>query len=185
MIMSSRSSIMPLAWRTALLAAGVLMLGMQLRSQGPRIDVLVKPSAAMSSTVANASVQPQSAATELLGASYPAIAAHPLFDASREPWAPPALPPAAVAIPPPPPLKPAPTPPNSYTLVGLVSTGAHRTALLRHQDGRVLLLTEGQELDGWQVRKIEANRVQLESEGSKFAIAFPTLKATGRPGVAP
>jgi len=100
--------------------------------------------------------------------SYPAIAARPLFYPSRAPWVPPAPPPEE---PPPPPTLPL----TDYALVGVIVSGTSRSALIRQmREGRTVLLSEGQELEGWKLREI--TRERLYFTGGDATYEMPLLK---------
>ena len=111
--------------------------------------------------------------------SYPSISAHPLFYASRQPWVAPsitALPARAVAAAPP---KPSLPPPRNYMLIGTVQSGMARTALLRSANGKTVVLSEGQTLDGWTLREIQHDRLKFEADGAIFELTFPTALKRG------
>ena len=105
--------------------------------------------------------------------AYPAIAEHPLFYPTRQPWVPPppkAAPPALPA--------PAPTavhPLQKYQLVGIVISEGARTALLKSSDGgKTVAISEGQQLNGWTLREISRDAAHFESAGDAYDLKFPT-----------
>jgi hypothetical protein len=105
-------------------------------------------------------------------ATYPAIAAHPLFSASRAPWVPAPEPPPEVA----PAVLP---PPNGYTLVGVVLSGGTRSAILKSTNAtKTVTINEGEVLGGWALRSIDAAGLHFEASGQTFDLAF----AAGRQG---
>jgi hypothetical protein len=170
-------AVWPYAWRIALLLAAAVALGAQF-SGGTAV-----PPSRVASSVAPGSEVPKAEPADA-AASYPAIAMYPLFDPSRKPWQPPPV--VAVVAPvflPPP--RPAPLAPRGYTLIGMVTTGSHATALLRGYAGTTVRLTLGQMLDGWRVRAIGHGRVRLEAQGASYEIAFPGISLTGRPRTVP
>ncbi len=97
-----------------------------------------------------------------------AVLEHPLFYVSRTRWAPP---PAPVEEPPP----PAPSTLNNYSLVGVIVSGTSRSALIRLAgEGRTILLSEGQELEGWTLREVTRERLYFTSGDSSYEM--PLLK---------
>jgi hypothetical protein len=115
-------------------------------------------------------------------AIYPAITAHPLFDPSRTPWAPPARKLAAQA---PPMLPTALLPPRGYLLLGLVNAPHQRSALLRDPFGKTVFLTEGQLLANWTVGRIDGRGVHLRADGAHVDLTFPSARDTGSPANRP
>lgn len=99
-------------------------------------------------------------------ATYPSIQAHPLFYPSRTRWAPP---PAPVEEPPP----PAPSPLNDYTLIGVILSGASRSAIIRlSRENRSFVLSEGQELEGWTLREITRERASFVSGDAAYEMTL-------------
>ena len=157
----------PLGWRTTVvLLAGVaavwqLAAPTELPVSVPPRDV---PAAVPAMTgPAAAPVSP----------AYPAIAEHPLFYSTRQPWVPP--PPKAA---PPAPQAPAPTavhPLQKYQLVGVVISQGARAALLKSSDGgKTVAISEGQQLNGWTLREITRDTAHFESGGDTYDLKFPT-----------
>jgi hypothetical protein len=98
--------------------------------------------------------------------AYPSIAEHPLFQASRMPW---------VAAPLPSPVSPSDLvpPPGGYTLAGIVLSGGERSAILQSAGtARVRVLTEGETLDGWTLRRIDADGAHFEAGSQTFDLAI-------------
>ena len=107
---------------------------------------------------------------------YPGIAEHPLFSPSRRPWAPPPKP-LADAAPPAPKL----APPSGYTVAGVIVGDDVRRALLKPSGGGpIVILREGQEVDGWTLRAIGPDRLQFEMDGSVYDLGFPAPRQGGR-----
>jgi hypothetical protein len=101
-------------------------------------------------------------------AAYPAIGERPLFYPTRTRWTPPPPPPA------PPPVVRAPPPLTGYTLAGVVVSGDSRTALVKAQNGRTTtILTEGQQLDGWTLQKIDETKLLFNAGNSTYEMKLP------------
>ena len=98
--------------------------------------------------------------------SYPAIAAHPLFSPTREPYvAPPPPPPAAAA---------ADSPLHDYRLLGTVVEGDTRIALLKPPDNRkTIRAVPGQIIDGWTLREITPDTLEFANGAERFSLHFP------------
>lgn len=155
----------PLGWRsaavllTALAAIWQLAMPTELPLSGfPPETSAAAPTAAERS----AAVSP----------AYPAIAEHPLFYPTRQPWVAPELKPA----PPPPPaqVSTAVHPLQKYQLVGVMISSGARTALLRSPDGKTAAISEGQNLSGWILREISHDALHFESSDAVYDIKFPT-----------
>lgn len=81
-------------------------------------------------------------------ASLAAVIERPLFAANRRPLAHAAAAPAAD--------------PKTFSLAGITIAGGERAAFVRHAGSPAIQrLTEGQEIDGWTVRAIAADRITL------------------------
>jgi hypothetical protein len=96
---------------------------------------------------------------------YAAIAEHPLFDPTRSPYvAPkPAAPPAAPAL----------SPLREYTLLGIVIGNGARVAFLKPPaDGKTVIATEGQAIDGWTLRRITPGRLRFENGAAGYDMRF-------------
>jgi hypothetical protein len=156
----------PLGWRSAvmLLAALTVVWQLAMPAQLP-VSALAPspPTAAPPAADPVAQVSP----------AYPAIAEHPLFYPTRQPWVPPA-PKAA----PPAPQAPVPTashPLQKYQLVGVVISKGARAALLKPSDGsKIVTISEGEQLSGWTLREISRDALRFESNGDAYDIKFPT-----------
>lgn len=99
----------------------------------------------------------------------------PLFEPSRRAFVPPPPPRAA----PPPPKVAAPPPPvPAFRLLGVVASGERSIAIITHP-GRptAMRLETGDLIDGWQIERIEPNRVVLARAGQKKRIEiFPRVE---------
>ena len=126
----------PLGWRSAVLLLAGLAAVWQLAMPIELPVSALPPSPPAATPPASASVAPVSPA-------YPAIAKHPLFYPTRQPWAPPA--PKAAPPTPPAPIPAAAHPLQKYQLVGVMISEGARTALLRPSDGgKTVSISEGQ-----------------------------------------
>lgn len=156
----------PLGWRSTFMLLAVLTAVWQLA-----MPVELPVSALPPNAPAAAPAAADAAAAVVPG--YPAIAEHPLFYPTRQPWAPPA-PKAA----PPAPQAPAPTtvhPLQKYQLVGVVISEGARTALLKPSDGgKTVTISEGQQLNGWTLLEISREALHFESAGDAYDLKFPT-----------
>jgi hypothetical protein len=100
-------------------------------------------------------------------ATYPAIAAHPLFAASHAPWVPAPEPPPTVA----PAFLP---PPSGYTLIGVVLSGGTRSAILKSTNAtQTVTINQGEALGAWTLRGIDWAGLHFEADGHTFDLAFP------------
>jgi len=102
----------------------------------------------------------------LVSSGYPMIAEHPLFQASRAPWA---------AAPQPTPVAPSDVapPPSGYILAGVVLSGGERSAILQPAGAaKVRVISEGETLDGWTLRRIDANGLHFVAGSQTFDLAF-------------
>jgi general secretion pathway protein N len=108
---------------------------------------------------------------------YAAISMRPLFNIERRRDPPP---------PPPAPPKPPPLPSvGNYRLVGLILSPDLRMALvMRRQDGREVQLREGDALDGWTVKEINATGVRLSGAGAATELTIPKAASSGLPAMA-
>lgn len=145
-------------WRIALVvmaaaAAAVVLIASpaQFRGPEPATDRLADREAA----------EPTAEPIPARNVNYPVIAERPLFYPTRTPWKPP--PPE-----PPPPPEVAPSALASYSLVGVVLSDGLRAALVRAQDKKTTVLSEGQELEGWTLKSITENRLHFAAGGSTF-----------------
>ncbi|HEY1300533.1 MAG TPA: hypothetical protein VGF07_08545 [Stellaceae bacterium] len=151
----------PLAWRGAVVVAAVLAIAVQFAAPTRFSLPAPRPSAGSDAPAP----EPRAAAPARVG--YPAIAEHPLFDPSRQPWAPPAPPPhpdvAATG----------PAALQNYELSGVVISAHGRTALLRTKaGGKILILSEGQKFDGWTLQLVGPEGLHFDSGGSGYDLKF-------------
>ncbi|MGH7065378.1 MAG: hypothetical protein ACREET_14990 [Stellaceae bacterium] len=167
MIVQSAGALLtaPLVWRSALVVAAALAAASQIAA--PTKLTVAAPASLAPSAAAEAAGR---AAVLPRQASYAAIAEHPLFYPTRQPWVAPASPAA--------PDRPVPPPKGAsslenYQLTGIV-IGAHgRTAVLKTKSGsKTVILTEGQKLDGWTLRAIGPDQLRFEAAGSSFDLKF-------------
>jgi hypothetical protein len=146
-------AVIALAWRLILVAAAAYALFAVWNVPPVNLPAPRGPLAAAEAAQAAAAPATTTAAAV---ASYPAIAAHPLFYPSRSPWRPP---------PPPPPKPPAPKAPptlTKYALVGLIVSGDTRIALIKPPGSeKTILLGVGQELNGWMLKEITRDRLRF------------------------
>jgi hypothetical protein len=149
----------PLAWRSVLvLAAGTAVIA-ELAFPWEQPAEMEPPSLPGPAELRHPGPPPP--------ATYPAIAAHPLFSASRAPWVPAPEPPPAVA----PVVLP---PPNGYTLVGVILSGGTRSAILKsYNAAKTVTINEGETLSGWALRSIDAAGLHFEANGQTFDLGFP------------
>jgi hypothetical protein len=155
----------PLGWRSAVLLLAVLTALWQLAMpiELPVSAPPPSPPAAMPPAASVAAVSP----------AYPAIAEHPLFYPTRQPWAPPA--PKAAPPAPPAPVPRAVHPLQKYQLVGVVISEGARSALLKPSDGgKTVTISERQQLNGWILREITRDALHFESGDAAYDLTFPT-----------
>jgi hypothetical protein len=103
----------------------------------------------------------------------------PVFSSTRRP-PPPAAPKEAAS---PVMTTPPPQPPQTLkqlTLVGVVLTPDQRIAFIRAGNGLVSPAVEGQDVGGWQLKKILSDRVALAFGSTAQEILFPLQKTEGR-----
>ena len=155
----------PVGWRMGLILAACVAVTIQLA------DPLQPPSQAMPTTAADP-VGREAQARER--ADYSAIAAHPLTQATRQPWAraaPPPLDARRTTVP----------PPSDYALAGLVLSGGTPSAILKPSNlGKSLVIGEGETLNGWTLRRIDALGLHFEADGRAYDLGFPIVPADGR-----
>jgi hypothetical protein len=150
----------PLAWRSlaviagATAAAALLTTPLRLPLSGPI-------SAASSAAPRPADAPPRQAVL------YPAIAAHPLFSPTREPYVPPKVPaPATVAEQ---------SALHEYLLLGTVVEGVTSVAILKPPGSReAIRAVPGQTIAGWKLRRITPDALQFENGAARFALHFPS-----------
>jgi hypothetical protein len=106
--------------------------------------------------------------------SFAAVFARPLFSPSRRPAASTTVASGALA--------------GRYVLLGLVSVGDKRHALIADGDRRIEL-AEGAAIDGWTVTRIEQDRVLLSSPAGRTTLtlraAAAASAAAAKPGTSP
>jgi hypothetical protein len=149
----------PLAWRGLVVLAAALTAA-ALLAMPVRLPVRQPATASAPAAPSAAAAPPQPAA------SYPAIAAHPLFSPTREPYvAPPAPPPAAAAET---------SALHDYRLLGTVVEGNTRIALLKPPDNRkTIRAVPGQIIAGWTLREITPDTLEFANGAERFALHFP------------
>ncbi len=153
----------PLLWRGALaaLTAGVVVaeLNRPWQTPAPAVPMLAAPGEGSR----------QGRPHQIAAADAAAIAEHPLFFPSRRPWVAPAqnpLPPPAAA--------PDRAPPSGYTLIGVILGDAVRRAVLRRADAqKTMIVSEGEDVDGWTLRAIRPDGLRFEANGAAYEMAFP------------
>lgn len=153
-----------LGWRFAALLASAAALAIMLTVGSDRFGAAAPPAAPPAP--GKAEKPAAEAPPEPRDLSYPAIAAYPLFYPTRAPWTPP--PPK-----PPPPQAAAPSTLSGYSLVGVVESGDKRSALIRQQTQPVVILSEGQEIDGWTLKKITPSRLYFSSAEASYEMTRP------------
>jgi hypothetical protein len=156
----------PLGWRSAVVLSAALAAVWQLAMP---IELPVFATPPKASATAPAMADPVTAVVP----GYLAIAEHPLFYATRQPWAPP--PPTAAPTVPQAPAPAAPHPLQKYQLVGVVISKGARAALLKPSDGsKTVTISQGEQLSGWTLREISPDALHFESAGDAYDIKFPT-----------
>ncbi|HKM73467.1 MAG TPA: hypothetical protein VKF83_02925 [Stellaceae bacterium] len=160
----------PLSWRAVL----VLMAALPVAAEWIAPRELAQYAPALGTAI-NVPPQGSPAAAPSAG-TYPAIAAHPLFYPTRQPWAAPPPPAAAPAT-----AQTGPTPLANYILSGVVITNANRVALLKSSNtAKTIALAEGRELDGWTLREISRERLRFESGSATYDMSFPLAQKPAR-----
>jgi hypothetical protein len=105
--------------------------------------------------------------------TYAAIAEHPLFHPSRAPWVAPPAPPPAVA-------RATLQPPADYVLAGVVLSGGARSAIVKPGNAaKAVVVSEGETLNGWMLRRIDAAGLHFEAGGQTFDLGFPGPRPGG------
>ena len=156
----------PLGWRSAVLLLAVMTAVWQLA-----VPIELPVSAPLPSPPA--ATPPAAASVAAVSSAYPAIAEHPLFFPTRQPWAPP-VPKAAPPVPPAP-VPAAAHPLKKYQLVGVMISEGARTALIMPSDGgKTVFISEGQQLNGWTLREITREALHFESGDAAYDLKFPT-----------
>ena len=160
----------PLAWRAVLVLAAALAVATLWIA--PREPVQYTPAPAGGNNAPKAGNPAGARAAR----TYPAIAEHPLFYPTRQPWTAPPPPAAATTT-----AQTAPVPLANYILSGVVITNTNRVALLKSSNtAKTIALTEGRELDGWTLREIGRERLRFESGGATYEMSFPVAQKPAR-----
>jgi hypothetical protein len=153
-----------LGWRFAAVFAFAATLAILLTARSDQFGSSNPPAAP--ATPGKADKPIAEAPPEARDARYSAIAAYPLFYPTRAPWTPP--PPE-----PPPPEVTAPSTLSGYNLVGVVESGDKRTALIRQQAQPVVILSEGQAIEGWTLKKITPDRLYFSAAEASYEMTRP------------
>ncbi len=161
----------PLAWRFAVVLAAASTLAVAWTISPMRSEPVVHASGAGTSILAEAAAGAVTPAAKL---SYPAIAEHPLFYPSRSPW----------IAPPPPPPKPVSAATNSltgYAVIGVITSGSARSALIRPPGAKkTITMAEGQELDGWKLQEITRAGLRFGAGDASYEMKFLKPSETRR-----
>lgn len=167
-----------LSWRIVLMLIGLTVLADELWNPPTR------PQTAGTDPVANATQFVKGTASSVQE-EFGVITERPLFHANRQPWTPPPPEPRQTIATAPPPAPPAPPrqPFGNYVLIGTMTSGTERIALLRPPNGsRTVILREGQSVDGWTLRSVSEDRARFESGSSVHELAIPSRRQAGRNG---
>ncbi len=154
-----------LGWRLTAVAVGasLVMYVMTMPPLDPSSLAELRRTAA---AAAGGAPAPKPGATPL-DATYPAINAHPVFYPGRTPWKPPPPPRREPVVAPPPSL-------TSYSLVGVVISGDARQVLVKaRNENKAVVLAEGQELKGWTLKEITADRARFVAGKAEYVMSFP------------
>ena len=150
----------PLAWRSLLLlAAGIaaaaqLLLPSTMPTYQPAPAALALPS-------------PQTGDRPPPNTDYRAIAEHPLFYPTRQPYVSPKPPEPAVDS------APKLSALSDYALIGIVVSKGIRIALLKPMfGGKTVMATEGQTVNGWTLREISADQLHFSDGAASFDLRF-------------
>jgi hypothetical protein len=148
---------LPLAWRSALVLLGAASVGWELSAPTTLPLAAPPPHTAMAGSASAVAAAPAHAA-------YSAIGRHPLFSPTRQPWVPP---PAAVDSA----RHAAPAPPAGFAVIGTVVGGGIRRAIVRPPNGdTTILLAEGQQLQGWTLRRIGRESLRFERAAATWQL---------------
>lgn len=156
----------PLSWRSAVVLAAGLAAAAQLVAP-------TEPTVSGPPPIAPAAAPSLTNRPVVRGLpNYPDIAGHPLFYPTRQPWAPPAVP---VSSGPPAPAPKELPPLQNYQLSGVVISAERRIAVLKAKDGgKTVMIAEGQDLDGWKLRRITRDAAHFTAGGSVYDLKFPS-----------
>jgi hypothetical protein len=156
----------PLAWRSLLVLGLTIIALAQLLWPGELPLRLPAPATASPAASAGGRETPPKRI-------YAAIARHPLFDPTRSPYVAPKAPE--------PPAAPTPSPLRDYSLLGIVIGKGTRFALLKPPaNGKTVIATEGQAVDGWILRRITPGSLHFEQGGAGYELRFTTPRAVHR-----
>jgi len=156
---------MALGWRMAAVAVGATLV-MHVVTMPPPDPLSLAELRRSTTAPTGAAPAPKPNSTPF-DATYPAINAHPVFYPSRTPWKPPPPPRREPVVAPPPSL-------TSYSLVGVVISGDARRALIKpRNENKTVLLAEGQELKGWTLKEITADRARFVAGKAEYVMTFP------------
>lgn len=159
-----------LGWRLALvaLAGGILWLVVTLPQSDPAAGLRGAAPAKDAVEVA----PPAGGGVKKSG--YLAIAAHPVFFASRKPWEPPPPPEPEPVVPEPPSLA-------AFQAVGVIVSGATRFALVKPSgDETITILAQGQEFEGWTLQDISQERLHFVAGKTEYDMIFPLHSDRGQ-----
>lgn len=166
-------TVSPLAWRSVAAMTAALLVAAELTAPQPLLPELLPRSGA--APLEKLAQKPTTASSRAV--TYAAIAEHPLFYPSRQPWI--APPPPSVGKKTTSQTRPAPL--GNYTLVGIVISDSNRSALLKSSNPpRTIILSEGQTIDGWTLREISHERLHFDAGDSTYDMSFPRLPKPGR-----
>jgi hypothetical protein len=156
----------PLAWRGLIVLAAGLALGAEVAVRWEQAPAVAP------SMLADPDEKPGPAPSP--PDVYAAIGEHPLFQASRSPWTAPAAPRAQSAA-------RTPAAPTDYVLAGVVISDSGRSAIVRPGNApQTILISEGQTLNGWTLRRIDAAGLHFEAGNQAFDLGFPNIRPSGR-----
>jgi hypothetical protein len=110
-----------------------------------------------------------------LASNSEAIIARPLFQETRKP-APPK--PAAAS---PVQQEAAPPAPLLATLVGVIVSPDVKSAIMRLASGKSVAVTEGETLEGWQLKRVTPDSAQFQQRSATTELTFPVLQASADP----
>lgn len=150
----------PIAWRGAAVLAALAIVVVQLT-----MPVRVPVSDAVAATAPVAALPVANALAPAL--LYPAIAEHPLFSPTREPYVPPKAPAPATVV--------EHSALRDYLLLGTVVEGNTRVAILKPPGGHeAIRAIPGQTIAGWKLREITPDALNFENGAARFALHFPS-----------
>jgi hypothetical protein len=157
----------PMAWRSTVVVALAVTLAAMivLPTELPSSEAL-SAAAPQGEAITSKPVVPQDV-------TYPAIAEHPLFSPTRQPWAPPPPPQAAP--------EQGPGPLADYRLVGVIVSDGMRRALVKSmRDSKTIGLAEGEQLEGWTLREIGSQQLRFTVQDSSYDMRFTKPSEAGQ-----